>query len=210
MALRVIFGQILLAIPLFFLLNYFEKKEEKKKNLLYLLLPSVYILIIAALVIKLISGIKFDDLITNMGNGFKKLSKTALLVVLAYTVFVVSYSTYIVPNITNFFENLVEAFNPIITSIVVIISSILNVDFGFSGFSLGSFYAAQYPDMINNILVIFTSINGLVSFVAPTSIVLLAGLSYANVSYKDWIKFIWKFLLAMLAVLLIIFVVLTY
>ena len=49
MALRVIFGQILLAIPLFFLLNYFEKKEEKKKNLLYLLLPSVYILIISAL-----------------------------------------------------------------------------------------------------------------------------------------------------------------
>ena len=196
--------------------------EVRSQTLFYYLIGNVgafgnwdlytisYILIIAALVIKLISGIKFDDLITNMGNGFKKLSKTALLVVLAYTVFVVSYSTYIVPNITNFFENLVEAFNPIITSIVVIISSILNVDFGFTGFSLGSFYAAQYPDMINNILVIFTSINGLVSFVAPTSIVLLAGLSYANVSYKDWIKFIWKFLLAMLAIMLIIFVVLTY
>ena len=47
-------------------------------------------------------------------------------------------------------------------------------------------------------------------FVAPTSILLFFGLSYLNIPYKKWIKYIWQFALIMLALLLVIFLLLAY
>ena len=43
----------------------------------------------------------------------------------------------------------------------------------------------------------------------PTSMMLIAGLSYVEVSYKEWIKYIWKFLLSILAIILIVLVIAT-
>ena len=36
---------------------------------------------------------------------------------------------------------------------------------------------------------------GLVMLIAPTSIFLLAGLSYLEISYKEWVKYIYKYVL---------------
>ena len=33
---------------------------------------------------------------------------------------------------------------------------------------------------------------GTAMLIAPTSLLLLAGLNYVNVSYKDWLKYIWR------------------
>ena len=41
-------------------------------------------------------------------------------------------------------------------------------------------------------------------------ILLVLGLSYLDISYKNWIKYIWKFALAMLACLVLIFALLAY
>ena len=55
-----------------------------------------------------------------------------------------------------------------------------------------------------------TSINGLVSLVAPTSVLLVTGLSMYDVSYKEWLKNIWKFAVILLVLLLILFSVMAY
>ena len=59
-------------------------------------------------------------------------------------------------------------------------------------------------------MTIMTSINGLVSLVAPTSVLLVTGLSMYDVSYKKWLKAIWEFAVIVLVILLILFTILTY
>ena len=49
---------------------------------------------------------------------------------------------------------------------------------------------------------------GLTALVAPTSLVLLAALSYLKVSYKDWLKAVWKLALELFVVLLVVFIIL--
>jgi len=56
--------------------------------------------------------------------------------------------------------------------------------------------------------IIFQSMYGFVMLFAPTSVVLMAALSYLGVSYKEWLKNIWKLLLELFIVLLIIFIIL--
>ena len=55
-----------------------------------------------------------------------------------------------------------------------------------------------------------TSVNGLVSLVAPTSVLLVTGLSMYDVSYKEWLKNIWKIAVILLVLLLILFAVMAY
>ena len=43
---------------------------------------------------------------------------------------------------------------------------------------------------------------------APTSLLLVTVLSYLGVSYKSWLKAIWKLLLEVFVVLLIVFTIL--
>ena len=44
--------------------------------------------------------------------------------------------------------------------------------------------------------------------VAPTGLILTVVLSYLEVSYKDWLKAIWKLLVELFVVLLIVFTIL--
>ena len=57
------------------------------------------------------------------------------------------------------------------------------------------------PDL-NVISILLQSVFGLVSIFAPTSAMLFVGLSYMDIPYKDWIKYIWKFVLIMLVVII--------
>ncbi len=175
-----------------------------------------YIIGIATLIVKLIGHIKFDELLSSATYGIKKMLRPVLFVVLAYSVLYIWYATlavygsYFLPTIINWLENLTEGFNPLITTISAFISSIFHVEFAFTGITLGSYFAANYTGFESLITIIFTSINGLAGLIIPTSTILLSGLAYADISYKSWLKYIWKFLLAMLAILILIFVVMTY
>ena len=84
---------------------------------------------------------------------------------------------------------------------------------------VGSVIYNDFPYMLNALLepinaltndyslvgIISQGIHGLVMLIAPTSIILIAGLKYFDVSYKDWFKNIWKYLLiALIAIIIII------
>ena len=77
-------------------------------------------------------------------------------------------------------------------------------------FSLAPYLASFSGAEGNLILVIFTTIYGLVQFITPISVFLLFGLSYMNIPYKKWLKYVWKFLLCMFVCLLVIFTLLAY
>jgi uncharacterized ion transporter superfamily protein YfcC len=75
---------------------------------------------------------------------------------------------------------------------------------------MGDVMTSYFGDSFNIAFVLYIAINGLVQVIAPTSVIAIFGLSYLDIPYKKWIKYIWKFFLIMLALLLIIFALLTY
>ena len=55
--------------------------------------------------------------------------------------------------------------------------------------------------------VIWQATYGLAMLFVPTSVILVAGLAYLNVSYGKWLKAIWKLLLQLVVALLLIFLI---
>ncbi len=165
------------------------------------------VIALATLLVGLFSKMKFDEFLTNVGEGFKSVVKPLALMTLAYTVFVFLYWSPIVPTIVN---ALGTAFNPFIASIQAIIGSIFNTDLGYLGYSLSYFIGSFTGKEGNIIYLIYTTMYGLVMFVTPISMFLIFGLSYLDIPYKKWISYIWKFVVAMLVILLLIFALLAY
>lgn len=158
----------------------------------------------------LIYNVKFDDLVDYAFEGLKSVIKPVLLLVLVYIVFVLIYWSPFTIAISNWILKLSEGFNPFLTSLSAFVSALFHVDFGYTGYVLGDFMNNYFGSSFNIGFVIYIAINGLVQIIAPTSAILMLGLSYLEIPYKKWVKNIWKFFLVMLAILLIVFALLTY
>lgn len=161
------------------------------------------LLLIATLILKVIYSISFDEILESFGEGFKKSGKLIVIMLLAYVVLEFSVMFPVLPTISNWFLNLTDKFNVFTTYIVGLINSLFTVEFSYTASLIGTQLATVYADSVNVIAIIMQSTYGLISFVAPTSAILLIGLSYLDIKYKSWLKYIWKFLVAMLVVTIV-------
>ena len=75
-------------------------------------------------------------------------------------------------------------------------------------YTTGGLVRDHFPEDVNWNQIIFQSMHGLVMMIVPTSMILIAGLSYLKVSYKEWFKNIWKILLGLLVITIIAITVL--
>ena len=163
------------------------------------------VLLVVAILSSILYKLSFDDVIDGVINGVSKMVKPVILMVLAYSIFVIVYWSPIVPTITH--AILSGKFNAIKTAFAALISSFFTADFGYVGYTVGQYLSAAYTNSLDKIFVIYPSMHGLIQMFSPTSVILLAGLAYSKVSYKEWFKQIWKFVLAMLIISLIIFAI---
>jgi hypothetical protein len=154
--------------------------------------------------------VNFNELIDNAEDGLKKIIKPILLLLLVYVIFIIIYWSPFTVTISNWILKLADGFNPFLASLSAAVSSIFNIDFGYTGYVLGDVMVNYFGDSFNIAFVVYVAINGLVQVVAPTSVMVMLGLSYLDIPYKKWIKYIWKFFLIMLVLLLVIFALLTY
>ena len=168
-----------------------------------------YIMIIILVFTKFLNHIKLDVLLDNALAGLKKMAKPIALVAMVYSIFVLCYWSGITNTIVNFF-NQGSGFNPYMVALGNTIADFLHVDVEYTGFAFGAFYAAKYAEHLPQVLTIFAATSGFVALAAPTSVFMLMGLSFTDVSYKEYIKAIWKFLLALVVVLALILTVITY
>ncbi len=170
-----------------------------------------YVLFIILIFVKFIAKIKFSELFDNALDGLKVMAKPMILVTFAYALFVITYNNNspLTSNIINAL-NQGEKFSPYLNALTGFIGAFLHVDFEYSGFLLGGLYAAKYASSSNQIVAIASSMNGFASLFVPTSVLMLTGLSMTNLSYKSWLKAIWKFLIALLIVLLLIFTIMSF
>jgi len=168
-----------------------------------------YIMLIMVIITKFVEKISWDQVLDNALDGLKKMAKPIALIAVAYSVFVLCYWSGITSAIINFF-NSGDGFNPYFTALGNAIADFLHIDVEYTGFAFGTFYAAKYAEYSEQILAIISATSGFTALFVPTSIFVLTGLSFSNLSYKDYLKSTWKFLVGLAIILCVIFTIIVY
>ena len=166
-------------------------------------------LIIFAVIISWIYGVKARELVDGIEVGAKEILPVAIYVTLANVVF-----TIMVANQTNIFGTIVNSFASIKTTYSLPIVTSLS--------AIGSFFFNDFYYLINNFSALFvgydaiyypivgvvsTAVHGLMMMLLPTSIALVAGLKLFDIKYTEWFKKIWLYLLEALVVLILVAII---
>ncbi len=167
----------------------------------------------ASLLVFLTSGLiaflykkSFNNFIVSTEEGIKKALRPALLVGLSYLILVVIVTVPFEFSILKNIIDLSSGFNLFIMIIVAFVFSIFKAE-AYYGIATASTYVGLSSVITGNtgiIALIWQSMYGLAMLVTPTSIILLASLSYLDVTYTDWLKAIWKLFLELLAAIILI------
>lgn len=174
-------------------------------------------LVLASLVIGWIYGVKFKDIVSSFIEGAKKMVPVAIYTMIASIIFLLMnsgtsdgssmYNTMAdgMLNLTKT-HSLDNFINVGINGVIATIGGLFYNDFPYMLNSLYGQLTTIYKDA-SLIGLIYQGFHGLVMLLAPTSVVLVAGLKYLDVPYTDWLKNIWKIALTALAVLIIILII---
>ena len=164
------------------------------------------IILITAVLIGWIYGSKFNEFIDSFVKGAKEMLLPAIYVMFASIIFAVMINVTtgnISFTIVNFLLGLVKEFNVLIVSLVGLISSYFYNDFPYL---INGIYGvlATYDTVVYPVIsLILNATYGLAMLILPVSVVLVAGLKYMNVSYKEWFKYIWKFLIQVFVIIIL-------
>ena len=144
-----------------------------------------------------------SDTLSYMAEGAKKMLKPALMVMLTYTVIYFSGNTMFYPTIAAWILKITKGFNIITSSICMVIGSALHVDILYvANYVLPQIADKGASEIVNTLL--SQGVYGVTMFIAPTSAVLVFGLTYLNIPYKEWIKRTWKLVLGLFAIVLLV------
>lgn len=165
------------------------------------------VILVSSLLIKLVYHVPFDKMLDEFGEGFKKSGKTVFVALMVYIVWILSV---VFPTMPSIVAKITEGLGTNIGTLFAsgALTSLFVVDFQYVVNMIGSLFA-NFSNVNVAALILQTSY-GMIQFIAPTSVILMIGLSMLNIKFKDYFKFIWKFLLPMLAVIIIIMVILMY
>ena len=168
------------------------------------------LMIVAAGLLMIIYKVKFSEGLEAFAAGAKKALEPAVLVILIYTgLVIVTYHPFQLV-IYKFLFGFTKGFNVITSTIAAMLSSVFNTEPLYAFQSVLPYLASlvSKKSTLAIVGVVYQSIYGITMLIAPTSVVLMTVLSYLGVSYKEWLKNIWKLFLELLAVLIIIFLIL--
>lgn len=168
-------------------------------------------MILMTFIVKLIQRVSFDTVIDSYVSGIRRSVRPAAILLIAYAVLVISVSYPVIPGIINQINltlGKVDWLRPVAWVLNGGITSLFTPDFQYTLSLVGSLYA-KYSNLSASAFALQSAF-GLTSFIAPTSLMLIMGLSSLNIKYKDYFKFIWKFLLITLIVVLAVVYILLY
>ena len=167
------------------------------------------LMIVTAIVIGWVYKLSLDEFIEGFIAGMKKWLPTAIYATLASMILVVLYQSLqmgagtFVDTINGALFGLDDGFNPVITGVATLISGFFFNDLYYLLASLTSYINGFDVSGLSIAGLLIQSVYGVAMMIFPTSVVLIAGLSYFDVSYKKWIKYIWRFaLIAILSLIL--------
>ena len=151
------------------------------------------LVLFATFIITLVNKIKINEAMDNFIEGAKKALPAAALITVAYCVLVCAYNN-------GFYEVLINSygkFNYGVSSLLAFLGCILNVDTTWIMVGVFSPIATLITDesIYASVALLLQGIYGIFAFVGPTSLFLILGLTYLNIPYTTWLKYIWRFVL---------------
>lgn len=165
-------------------------------------------LIIECLVLSFIYRLKLDDIVDGAKKGINDMFPTIFYSIISLTIIVLSLynNNSFIYTVINFIFNKLKSSQIICVLTTGIFHNLFINDYFALVSTLSNPLVSIFGiEKINLTLMCTQLAHGLVSLITPFNVYLIAGLAYLNISYKDWIKNIWKYLLV---VILICFVVL--
>ena len=165
------------------------------------------LMIFASILVILTNKIKINDALDNFFEGSKKLIPAAFLITIAYTILVCAYNN-------GFFELVItnsSKFNYGLSSLYALLGCVLNVD---TTWILAGIFAPIInlitdESIYSSVAILLQGIYGIFMFVGPTSLVLILGLTYLDIPYTTWLKYIWRFILALIILLALVVLLVT-
>ena len=172
-----------------------------------------FILIITTFLVGKIYKLTLREIYEAFISGVKQLIPVAFFAVLANTLFLVMNATTtgytIFPTIANYLFGLANGFNVITFGLISFIGSLLYNDLPYLLSTIYDPITSIYSSSASVMGIIVQSIHGLVQFIAPTSVLLVVGLKYFDIDYKDWFKNTYKFLFTVLVAIAIVVVIMS-
>ena len=170
----------------------------------------VAILIFTSGLIAWIYRVKFSDYVDSFIGGAKKWLATGFYAAIASVILSILYSSMssgtgtLVDTIYAKVFGMTDDFNVIFTGVASLIGSFFYNDLYYLLADISSFVSGFGAGDLKIAGLLIQSVYSIGMLIFPTSVVLIAGLSVFKVSYKEWMKYIWKFvLIAFLIVLLV-------
>ena len=170
---------------------------------------TVITLLVFTIIVKLIYRVNFNDVLANFVNGAKKMIPTILLVVLTYAILVCAYNYGFMSSIITWLNDIVGT-NVGTASIISGLGTLLHTDLYYT-------VAGVFMTMMNNVTdeavystyaLTFQTVYGLVSMIAPTSLLVIFAVKYFDIPYTSWVKYIWRFILMLFLLVLLVLLVL--
>ena len=166
------------------------------------------IILIFTFIIKWLYSIKFDEFIDAFKDGMKQMITPAVYAILASTIFAVMVNSNTGANISttisNFILGISDKFYVLTVSLLGFVGGFFFNDLAYLTNSIYSLLATYGSASVTIMGILLQTGYAIAMLCLPVSVVLIAALKYLNVSYKEWMKYIYKFLLAMF-VLVIVF-----
>lgn len=170
----------------------------------------IFVLLAVFIVILVfIYKIKFDDFLEVCAKSIKKALPYAFIIVLANVVLVNTYSSGWFNTIINGLAG--TKFNLYKGALTTALSAIVFPDYSYGlQFTVSTimYSITKNTNYYGLLAMCFQSIYSLFLLISPTSVILLIGLYHLNIKFVDWIKYIWKYFVLLLAsILTILFIV---
>ena len=169
----------------------------------YQLYHASVLFIFLSFIIAIINRVRINDLFDSVGNGLKKAFPYGLIVVMANLVLVNVFSSGIFYTVAlGITKTTVNMATGTLTSII---SGLVFPDYAYSvQFTLTSILNTSASDYEVLVAVLFQVVYSLMLLISPTSFILLMALRYTDLSYKQWIKYIYKFFIVLFITALVI------
>ena len=163
------------------------------------------VVFLASIIIAIIYRKSLDSYLNAFTLGVKKAIIPALIVSVSFMIIIISFDVPVHLTLLKGILDLDGGVNIATMSILALVYSIFLFD-PFFILAVGSTYvsAVATASTIGLAGLIWQSMYGVAMLIAPTSVVLLATLSYLDISYTKWMKSIWRLLLELLGVVFIV------
>ncbi|MDD3392854.1 MAG: hypothetical protein PHE54_04870 [Bacilli bacterium] len=168
------------------------------------------IMVILTFVIAWIYNIKLNDLKDSFIDGCKVMFKPAVYVAIVNIIFhivvITNSSSNIYYTMSNYILGLTSGFNAITTTLFAVVSSFFYNDFTYIIGYMGSNITAiiTNSEVYQVIGIIMRSVFGIAMMALPTSMLLVVGLTYLEIPYKEWLKYVWKYLVEVFTIMVVI------